>query len=327
MAISALYVVERCFCSDLHIKAGASPRIRVDGLLRTLDDEPEFTAEETHALAKEIMPARIRDVFEEKHEADFAYSVPGLGRFRTNAFFQRSSVALAMRRVRTNAASFSELGLPDVVRRLSEHHRGLVLVTGPTGSGKTTTLAAMVDHINHVRSCHVITIEDPVEYLHKDDMAAIDQREVGFDTESFSSAMRTILRQDPDVILVGEMRDPETVHTALTAAETLMTANPDMTALYATGEPALIGAISAVSSQKMTQKVKVFGWDLTAQAVKGIDEGWIVAVVQQDPYQEGVAGVESILKLKKGETVPASIDIPVTIVTKQNVDKFRSMFK
>src|SRR5579872_79132 len=206
--------------SDLHIKAGTRPRIRVDGMLRTLEDEPQFTAEETFALATEIMPARLREVFEEKHEADFAYSVPGLGRFRTNAFFQRSSVALAMRRVRTNASTFSELGLPDVVRRLSEHHRGLVLVTGPTGSGKTTTLAAMVDHINHSRSCHIITIEDPVEYLHKDDLAAIDQREVGFDTESFTSAMRTILRQDPDVILIGEMRDPETVYTALTAAET-----------------------------------------------------------------------------------------------------------
>ncbi|HUY20932.1 MAG TPA: PilT/PilU family type 4a pilus ATPase [Acidimicrobiales bacterium] len=206
--------------SDLHIKAGAPPRVRVDGLLRALDGEPAFTAEETEAIANEIMPPRIRDVFEEKHEADFAYSVAGLGRFRTNAFFQRSSVALAMRRVRTNAATFGDLGLPDVVRRLSEHHRGLVLVTGPTGSGKTTTLAAMVDHINHLRSCHIITIEDPVEYLHKDDLAAIDQREVGFDTESFTSAMRTILRQDPDVILIGEMRDPETVYTALTAAET-----------------------------------------------------------------------------------------------------------
>src|SRR6202166_1284825 len=206
--------------SDLHVRAGASLRIRVDGLLRTLDDEPEFTAEETLALAKEMMPAKMLESFEENHEADFAYSVPGLGRFRTNAFFQRSSVAFAMRRVRTNAATFAELGLPDVVRRLSEHHRGLVLVTGPTGSGKTTTLAAMVDHINHVRSCHVITIEDPIEYLHQDDLAAIDQREVGFDTESFTTAMRTILRQDPDVILVGEMRDPETVHTALTAAET-----------------------------------------------------------------------------------------------------------
>jgi twitching motility protein PilT len=206
--------------SDIHIKAGSPPRVRVDGLLRTLDGEPEFSAEETMALATAMMPSRIREIFDEKHEADFAYSVNGLGRFRTNAFYQRGTVALAMRRVRTNSASFEDLGLPDVVRRLSEHHRGLVLVTGPTGSGKTTSLAAMVDHINHVRSCHIITIEDPVEYLHRDDLAAIDQREVGFDTDSFSSAMRTVLRQDPDVILVGEMRDPETVHTALTAAET-----------------------------------------------------------------------------------------------------------
>jgi len=129
-------------------------------------------------------------------------------------------VALAMRRVRASAATVSELGLPDVVNRLAGEMRGLVLVTGPTGSGKTTTLAAMVDHINHNRSCHVVTIEDPVEYLHTDDLADIDQREVGFDTDSFSSAMRVVLRQDPDVILVGEMRDQETVSAALTAAET-----------------------------------------------------------------------------------------------------------
>jgi twitching motility protein PilT len=206
--------------SDLHIKAGAPPRMRVDGALRTLDDEPRFDAEETRRLAEQLMPAKLLPVFEERHEVDFAYSVPGLGRFRTNAFYQRSSVALAMRRVRTNAATFAELGLPEVVRRLSDEQRGLVLVTGPTGSGKTTSLAAMVDHINHSRACHVITIEDPVEYLHQDDMAAIEQREVGFDTDSFTSAMRVVLRQDPDVILIGEMRDPETVYTALTAAET-----------------------------------------------------------------------------------------------------------
>ncbi|MHB8680569.1 MAG: type IV pilus twitching motility protein PilT, partial [Acidimicrobiales bacterium] len=196
------------------------PRVRVDGSLSTLGNEASFSAEDTRALADAIMPSSIRDTFEQRHEADFAYSVPGLGRFRVNAFFQRGSVALAIRRVRTNAASISELGLPDVVRRLSEEHRGLVLVTGPTGSGKTTTLAAMIDHINHSRACHIITVEDPVEYLFKDDQAAIDQREVGFDTESFTSAMRVILRQDPDVILIGEMRDPETVYTALTAAET-----------------------------------------------------------------------------------------------------------
>ena len=166
------------------------------------------------------MTPAILEMFSERHEADFAYSLAGTGRFRVNAYYQRSSVALAMRRVRSGGHHRAELGLPEVVNRLAEEMRGLVLVTGPTGSGKTTTLAAMVDHINHTRSCHVVTIEDPVEYLHTDDLAAIDQREVGFDTDSFTSAMRVVLRQDPDVILVGEMRDMETVSAALTAAET-----------------------------------------------------------------------------------------------------------
>ncbi|MHB1891727.1 MAG: type IV pilus twitching motility protein PilT [Acidimicrobiales bacterium] len=206
--------------SDLHLKAGAPPRMRINGYLQTLEDEPRFTADETRAIAEAIIPDKLIGVFHERHEVDFAYSVPGLGRFRTNAFYQRSSVALAMRRVRTNAATIAELGLPESVRRLAEEQRGLVLVTGPTGSGKSTTLAAMVDHINHERACHIITIEDPVEYLHRDDLAAIDQREIGFDTDSFASAMRVVLRQDPDVILVGEVRDTETVYTALTAAET-----------------------------------------------------------------------------------------------------------
>jgi twitching motility protein PilT len=206
--------------SDLHIKAGAPPRMRVAGGLRTIDDEPSFSAEETLAIAEAIMPASVVDTFHDKHEADFAYSLHGTGRFRVNAYYQRGSVALAMRRVRASAATVAELGLPEVVTRLANEMRGLVLVTGPTGSGKTTTLAAMVDHINHTRSCHVVTIEDPVEYLHADNMAAIDQREVGFDTDSFGSAMRVVLRQDPDVILVGEMRDTETVSAALTAAET-----------------------------------------------------------------------------------------------------------
>ena len=206
--------------SDLHIKAGAPPRMRIAGALVTLDDEPAFTAGETKQLAESIMQPGILGQFTERHEADFAYSLDGTGRFRVNAYYQRSSVALAMRRVRASATSVSDLGLPEAVTRLAGEMRGLVLVTGPTGSGKTTTLAAMVDHINHTRSCHVVTIEDPVEYLHTDDLAAIDQREVGFDTDSFSAAMRVVLRQDPDVILVGEMRDMETVSAALTAAET-----------------------------------------------------------------------------------------------------------
>jgi len=215
-----LHVLAGLDGSDLHMKAGAPPRVRVDGSLRTLDDEPSFSAQETQSIAESIMTPTVLETFRRRHEVDFAYSVPGLGRFRTNAFYQRGSVALAMRRVRTGSATIAELGLPDVVRRLAEEQRGLVLVTGPTGSGKTTTLAAMVDYINHTRACHVITIEDPVEYLHRDDLAAIDQREVGFDTENFTAAMRVVLRQDPDVILIGEMRDPETVYTALTAAET-----------------------------------------------------------------------------------------------------------
>ena len=206
--------------SDLHIKAGAPPRMRVAGALRTLDDEPSFTAEETLNLAEAILPPSLLEHFRVHHEADFAYSVPSIGRFRVNAYYQRSSVALAMRRVRPSPSTVTELGLPEVVTRLADEMRGLVLVTGPTGSGKTTTLAAMIDHINRTRACHVVTIEDPVEYLHHDDQAAVDQREVGFDTDSFSSAMRVVLRQDPDVILVGEMRDTETVSAALTAAET-----------------------------------------------------------------------------------------------------------
>jgi twitching motility protein PilT len=194
--------------------------VRVDGHLRKLDDEPRITADEVRSLAEAMMLPNIREIFTEKHEADFAYSVAGVGRFRVNAFYQRGSVAMAVRRVRTNASSIGDLALPDVVRRLAEEQRGLVLVTGPTGSGKTTTLAAMINHINQTRACHIITVEDPIEYLHTDDTATIDQREVGFDTDSFTSAMRVVLRQDPDVILVGEMRDPETVFTALTAAET-----------------------------------------------------------------------------------------------------------
>jgi twitching motility protein PilT len=206
--------------SDLHIKAGSAPRMRLAGALRTMDDEPRFTPEETLVIAEAMMSPSILDIFHERREVDFAYGLPGTGRFRVNAYYQRGSVALAMRRVRASAATVGELGLPEVVTRLAQEMRGLVLVTGPTGSGKTTTLAAMIDHINHTRSCHVVTIEDPVEYLHTDDMADIDQREVGFDTDSFGSAMRVVLRQDPDVILVGEMRDQETVSAALTAAET-----------------------------------------------------------------------------------------------------------
>jgi len=206
--------------SDLHIKAGAPPRMRIAGALRTLDDEPSFTEEETKQLAESIMQPGILEIFVDKHEVDFAYSLAGTGRFRVNAYYQRSSLALAMRLVRANAATVSELGLPEVVTRLAEEMRGLVLVTGPTGSGKTTTLAAMVDHINETRSVSIVTIEDPVEVLHTDKMAIVNQRELGSDTRDYGTALKRVLRQDPDIVVVGEITDDETMKAVLSVAST-----------------------------------------------------------------------------------------------------------
>ncbi len=206
--------------SDLHMKVGSPPRIRVNGELIRLTDEPVIQSSDTEMISRAIMQDRTWEQFENRHEADFAYSVQGLGRFRVNAFRQRGSAGMVLRRVRQGARSFQDLNLPDVVRRLADEQRGLVMVTGPTGCGKTTTLAAMIDHINRTRECHIVTIEDPIEVLHHDELAAINQREVGFDTDNFLVALRSALREDPDVILVGEMRDSETVATALTAAET-----------------------------------------------------------------------------------------------------------
>ncbi|MBA2752179.1 MAG: PilT/PilU family type 4a pilus ATPase [Actinobacteria bacterium] len=206
--------------SDLHIKVGASPRMRIHGTLITVQGEDRLSNEATEQMAAAIMRADVAEQFAKHNEADFAYAIAGVGRFRVNVFRQRGTVAMVFRRVRTSAASFEELGLPEVVSRLANEARGLVLVTGPTGSGKTTTLAAMIDHINRTREVHIVTIEDPIEVLHRDEMAEVNQREIGFDTEDFAIAMRSAMRQDPDVILVGEMRDTETVATALRAAET-----------------------------------------------------------------------------------------------------------
>jgi twitching motility protein PilT len=206
--------------SDLHIKAGGPAHIRVDGDLQELADLPSFGPEEIEQLALAIMDAKMRRQFEQANEADFAHTVSGLGRFRVGAFRQRGSVGLVFRRVLPGSQTFAELGLPAAVRKLAEEHRGLILVTGPTGSGKTTTTAAMISHINKTRRCHIVSIEDPIEILHHDDRALIDQREVGVDTESFHTALRAVSRQDPDVIFIGEMRDLETVITALQAAET-----------------------------------------------------------------------------------------------------------
>jgi twitching motility protein PilT len=205
--------------SDLHLKVGSAPHVRVDGHLMPTPFEP-VSARDTEKTAYAIMPKARADEFATGSEADFAYSVSGLGRFRVNVFRQRGSVGLVFRRVLPGTPSFESLGLPSVVRRLAEEHRGMILVTGPTGSGKTTTIAAMIDHINETRSVNMVTIEDPIEVLHTDKKAIVNQREIGTDTSDYAEAMKRVLRQDPDVIFIGEMRDPETVWAALSAAET-----------------------------------------------------------------------------------------------------------
>ena len=206
--------------SDLHIKVGSVPMIRVRGALTPVPDARRLTHEDTVAMAAALMPAALRERFKETQEVDLAYTVAGLGRFRCSIFQQRGAVGLVLRVIPSVIRVIDDLGLPPVLKKIAEEERGLILVTGTTGSGKSTTLAAMVDHINRNRCAHVLTIEDPIEFLHRDNRSIVNQREVSTDTRSFAAAMRSVLRQDPDVILVGEMRDQETIETALLAAET-----------------------------------------------------------------------------------------------------------
>ncbi len=206
--------------SDLHIKVGSPPMMRLGGELVPLSEDKRLTHDDTVAMAAALLPASARDRFKEAMDVDVAYAVPGLGRFRCSVFQQRGTVGMVLRVIPMQVTKFEDLDLPPVIRSIAEEERGLVLVTGTTGSGKSTTLAAMVDHINQTSRVHVITIEDPIEFLHRDVKAIINQREVATDTRNFAAAMRAALRQDPDVILVGEMRDFETIETALLAAET-----------------------------------------------------------------------------------------------------------
>jgi twitching motility protein PilT len=205
--------------SDLHIKAGSAPKIRISGSLVPLQVDP-LTADQVWEVVRETMPPDTVQQFLASNEADYALQVPGIGRFRVNAFRARGSAACVMRLVGDEPLSLAALGLPEVVRRLALEPRGLVLVTGPTGSGKTTTLAAMVDAVNESRAVHVLTLEDPIEVVHRDKLANVNQRELGTDTHDWPTALKAAMRQDPDVILIGEMRDPETVKAALSAAET-----------------------------------------------------------------------------------------------------------
>ncbi|MEE8580294.1 MAG: type IV pilus twitching motility protein PilT [Myxococcota bacterium] len=206
--------------SDIHLKAGLPPMFRVDGALVPLKNGERVAPDELHTAALSLMNPAQKARYEENREADLAYGIAGLGRFRVNVFQQRGSVGIVFRVIPFGVKTVEQLHLPKVVQQISKEHRGLVLVTGTTGSGKSTTLAAMIEQINSDRTCHIMTIEDPIEFLIRDRRSIVNQREIGVDTQSFSNALRAALRQDPDVILVGEMRDFETIETALTAAET-----------------------------------------------------------------------------------------------------------
>jgi twitching motility protein PilT len=214
----SLMIGERA--SDLHLRIARPPIIRVDGILRPMEDMPNITHRDLKEAFEQVTNENQRQEFLQRMELDCAYSVPGLSRFRVNAFMQRGTLSLAIRQVPFEVPTIDDLELPDICKTLAQKPRGLILSTGRTGTGKSTTLAAMIDYLNKTQARNVITIEDPIEYLFKDDKCMIAQRELGYDTQTFASALRHVLRQDPDVILVGEMRDLETIATAITAAET-----------------------------------------------------------------------------------------------------------
>jgi len=206
--------------SDIHFTVGRPPVLRKDGQLIPQESFPVLEPDDTRSLAGQVMTDEQYREFQVTGEVDLAYSVPGLGRFRVNAFHQRGSVAMALRRINSKILNLDELGMPPALKELTRKPNGMVLVTGPTGSGKSTTLAAMIDLINEERAVHIITLEDPIEYIHRHKKSIVNQREIGADSKSFAAALRAAMRQDPDVILVGEMRDLDTIAIAITAAET-----------------------------------------------------------------------------------------------------------
>jgi twitching motility protein PilT len=259
--------------SDLHLRAGSYPVIRVNGELRPLSGVSRMTQDETLEMAFSMMSNRQKQHFKEVYEVDIGYGVSGLGRFRVNIFQQRNSIGIVARVISDTVKSFSDLGLPPILNHIAAEQRGLILVTGTTGSGKSTTLSSIVDHINQTRNSHIVTVEDPIEFLHKDKKSFITQREVDVDTRSFAEALRGSLRQDPDVILVGEMRDLETIETALVAAETghlvlstlhTLDASETLTRIISAFPPyqqksiriQLAGLLKAVVSQRLMKSAK-----------------------------------------------------------------------
>ena len=239
--------------SDVHITVGIPPKMRVNGNLVTMNYAKMMPAD-TLSVLLEIMTETQRERFEERGEYDMSFSIPELGRYRVNAYKQRGSVALALRLVGTKVPSPESLGVPESVVNLYERKRGLILVTGPTGSGKSTTLAAIIDKINNKRDAHVITLEDPIEYLHQHKMAMVNQREIGLDSQNYANALRAALREDPDVILVGEMRDFETISVAITAAET---GHLVLSTLHTIGAASTVDRVIDVFPPHQQQQIRV----------------------------------------------------------------------
>lgn len=239
--------------SDVHLTVGVPPILRINGELKRYGSEKLLPAD-TEAIAKAIIPENKWGLFIDNGELDFSYGVPGVSRFRVNAFYQRKSIALALRVVGERIPSLEELDMPPIVAKLAEKPHGLLLVTGPTGSGKSTTQAAMIDYMNRTMSKHIVTLEDPIEYLHRHRNCIIDQREIGFDTMSYATGLRAALRQDPDVILVGELRDLETISTALTAAET---GHLVLGTLHTSSAPSTINRIIDVFPPEQQQQIRI----------------------------------------------------------------------
>ena len=248
-----LIVAKDAGASDLHLTVGVPPKMRVNGHLITMDG-PKMLPADTDRLLSEIMNEKQRALFEDKGEHDMSFSIPNLGRYRVNAYKQRGSVAIALRLVGTQVPAPETLGVPKSVIDLYQKKRGLILVTGPTGSGKSTTLAAIIDKINNNRECHVITLEDPIEYLHQHKMSMVNQREIGLDSQSYANALRAALREDPDVILVGEMRDFETISVAITAAET---GHLVLSTLHTIGAASTVDRVIDVFPPHQQQQIRV----------------------------------------------------------------------
>jgi twitching motility protein PilT len=265
-----LKIALKANASDIHLKVGLVPTFRIDGELVPLNNAPRLTPEELAKMATNIMTPQQKLKFQDFNEIDLAYGVPGLGRFRVNIFQQRGTVGMVLRVIPFSVRSLTDLQLPSTLAKIAMNERGLVLVTGATGSGKSTTLAAMVDYINENRACHIVTIEEPIEYLIRDKKSIINQREVGFDTTGFHSALRAALRQDPDVILVGEMRDAETMEIALAAAET---GHLVLSTLHTTDAAETINRILSVFPPYQQQQIRIqFG-----SIMKGIISQRLVA--------------------------------------------------